>query len=101
MGAFMCEFNVVHKMCRCPKSHTIKCDKPLEHSLNTLCLVMQDRLAGITPAPKHSKPHEPHYWWFTTYNGGHQLDEEPNVGDPDYWRVTKHFCQGWDYGNDA
>lgn len=32
MGAFTCEFGVVHKTCRCPTPHTIKCDKPQEHN---------------------------------------------------------------------
>lgn len=31
MGAYTCEFGVVHRVCRCPKTHTIKCDKPDEH----------------------------------------------------------------------
>ncbi len=31
MGAYTCEFGVVHKMCRCPTPHTIKCDVPSEH----------------------------------------------------------------------
>lgn len=31
MGAYTCEFGVVHKVCRCPKPHTIKCDKVAEH----------------------------------------------------------------------
>lgn len=31
MGAYTCEFGVVHKMCRCPTPHTIKCDVPDEH----------------------------------------------------------------------
>ena len=31
MGAYTCEFGVVHKMCRCPTEHTIKCDVPAEH----------------------------------------------------------------------
>lgn len=32
MGAYTCEFGVVHKVCRCPTPHTIKCDKVAEHS---------------------------------------------------------------------
>lgn len=32
MGAYTCEFGVVHKVCRCPTPHTIKCDKVEEHS---------------------------------------------------------------------
>lgn len=31
MGAYTCEFGVVHKVCRCPTPHTIKCDKVEEH----------------------------------------------------------------------
>jgi hypothetical protein len=32
MGAYTCEYGVVHKVCRCPTPHTIKCDKVAEHS---------------------------------------------------------------------
>lgn len=32
MGAYTCEFGVVHKMCRCPTQHFVKCDKVEEHS---------------------------------------------------------------------
>ena len=31
MGAYTCEFGVVHSMCRCPTPHAIKCDVPEEH----------------------------------------------------------------------
>lgn len=31
MGAYTCEFGVVHKICRCPTPHQIKCDIPAEH----------------------------------------------------------------------
>lgn len=42
MGAYTCEYGVVHKVCRCPTPHTIKCDKVAEHS-------------GIGYTPKHRK----------------------------------------------
>lgn len=42
MGAYTCEFGVVHKVCRCPTPHTIKCDKVAEHS-------------GTGYEPKHRK----------------------------------------------
>lgn len=32
MGAYTCQYGVVHKMCRCPEPHTIQCDKVKEHS---------------------------------------------------------------------
>ena len=31
MGAYTCEFGIVHKRCRCPQPHTIKCDVPDQH----------------------------------------------------------------------
>lgn len=31
MGAYTCEYGVVHKTCRCPTPHTIRCDKVEEH----------------------------------------------------------------------
>lgn len=42
MGAYRCEFGVVHKVCRCPTPHTIKCDKVEEHK-------------GHNYVPKHRK----------------------------------------------
>lgn len=32
MGAYTCEFGVVHKTCRCPEPHTIKCTTPDAHA---------------------------------------------------------------------
>jgi len=32
MGAYTCQFGVVHKTCRCPTPHTIACDKVNEHA---------------------------------------------------------------------
>lgn len=32
MGHYTCEFGVIHKTCRCPQPHRIKCDKVAEHS---------------------------------------------------------------------
>lgn len=46
MGAYTCEFGVVHKVCRCPTPHTIKCDKVEEHK-------------GANYVPKHRKEPEP------------------------------------------
>ena len=34
MGAYTCQYGVVHKMCRCPTPHYINCDKVEEHSKN-------------------------------------------------------------------
>lgn len=34
MGAYTCEFGVVHKVCRCPDPHSIKCDVPSVHGGN-------------------------------------------------------------------
>lgn len=30
MGAHTCQFGTVHKMCRCPKQHSIVCPTPVE-----------------------------------------------------------------------
>lgn len=32
MGAYTCQYGVVHKTCRCPTPHTIACDVPKEHN---------------------------------------------------------------------
>jgi hypothetical protein len=31
MGAYTCEFGVVHKVCRCREPHKIVCDVPEQH----------------------------------------------------------------------
>lgn len=82
MGAHKCEFGVVHKVCRCPESHTIKCDKAAEH-------------AFASPGPDHNKispthapcyrlstgkigkheAHESHVFYYTSSGGGHYLDK--------------------------
>lgn len=31
MAAYTCEYGYVHKMCRCPTPHKIRCDVPNEH----------------------------------------------------------------------
>lgn len=95
MGAYTCEFGVVHKVCRCPTPHTIKCDKPKEHGPETaLCLVMEMRLDGRLPMPKHYGVHAPHPWWYTSKGGGHQLDHEPKPDDTDYGFTKKWWCPG-------
>ena len=33
MGAHVCEYGKKHKMCRCPKTHQIKCDTPERHRI--------------------------------------------------------------------
>lgn len=96
MGAYTCEFGVVHKVCRCPTPHTIKCDVPGQHAAKTgperLCLVMEMRLDGRLYMPKHMRLHIPHDWWGV--KGGHQVDEAPRPGDFEY-PGKKWFCPGW------
>ena len=44
MGAYTCEFGVVHKRCRCREAHTIKCDVPDEHKPETYEYVVWDNI---------------------------------------------------------
>lgn len=64
MGAYTCEFGVVHKVCRCPTPHTIKCDKVEEHK-------------GANYVPKHRK--EPVTKWEVEF-----MESERGWGR-DYW----------------
>lgn len=96
MGAYTCEFGVVHKVCRCRTPHTIKCDVPDQHG-GTL------NVAGTsdTHAPcyrlaagkigKH-ETHYPHVFWYTSSGGGHYMDT------PDYTEkdVRQWICPGRD-----
>ncbi len=95
MGAYTCEFGIVHKVCRCRTPHTIVCDKVEEYRPNTrLCLVMEMRLDGRITAPKHLKYHLPHQWWYTTEDGGHQIDEKWIAETDNFNRVTRYYCPG-------
>lgn len=60
-----------------------------------LCLVMEMRLDGRLPMPKHLSYHAPHEWWYTSVCGGHQLDSPPQPGDEDFNRSKKWNCPGW------
>ena len=89
MGAHKCQYGFTHKTCRCPKTHVIICDNP-EHrpkqQIDTAeCIVLKMRREGRLPG-KHAK-HEPHRWWYTTYGGGHQLNDD--------WQPTDSV-KGWD-----
>lgn len=66
MGAYTCEYGVVHKVCRCPTPHTIKCDKVEEHK-------------GRDYVPKHRK--EP----VTKYRV--EFMESERGWGQDYWHV--------------
>lgn len=91
MGIHVCQFGVTHKVCRCPETHEIKCNKVSEHQPAVkLCLVMQMRLDGRLYMPKHLAFHEPHDWWYTSWGGGHQLA----FYDPDEKNVTMWHCPG-------
>ena len=66
MGAYTCEYGVVHKVCRCPTPHTIKCDKVEEHK-------------GHNYVPKHKK--EPVVKYRVEF-----MESERGWGQ-DYWHV--------------
>lgn len=66
MGAYTCEFGVVHKVCRCPTPHTIRCDKVEEHK-------------GANYVPKHRK--ETVTKWRV-----HYMESERGWGQ-DYWYI--------------
>lgn len=112
MGAYTCEYGIVHKTCRCPTPHTIKCDNAAEHAEQFyakireefkpvvgehICLVLEMKLDGrIKPGLGKHEAHPPHDWWYTSWGGGHQLDHEPKPGDSDYDLVKKWHCPGRD-----
>lgn len=95
MGAYTCQFGVVHKVCRCPTPHRIKCDTPLEHGGSAFlsgssrthapCYRLAKGLVG-----KHEH-HETHFFWFTSAGGGHYLDHDPGDTEPN---VRRWICPG-------
>lgn len=104
MGAYTCQYGVVHKTCRCPTPHTIVCDKPLEHNRvpevepthppEHVCLVMEMRLDGRLPAFGKHEAHPPHDWWYTSYGGGHQLHDD-FVPDNGTWDSREKNVKQW------
>lgn len=97
MGAYTCEYGVVHKMCRCPKEHTIKCDQPVSHGgtayvagkskTHAHCYRLAMGLLG-----KH-EAHPSHLFWYTSSDGGHYLDTDP-TGDDTLKDVRQWICPG-------
>lgn len=94
MGAYTCQYGTVHKTCRCPTPHTISCPDP-EKCLGTYqvagkskiyapCYRMVNYLLG-----KH-EDHPPHEWAYTSYGGGHYMDEY----DPTEPNCKKWICPG-------
>jgi hypothetical protein len=56
-----------------------------------ICLVLEMKRDGrLSPLGKH-EAHPPHLWWYTSWGGGHQLEEDwmPEVLDHGGW-------SGWD-----
>lgn len=108
MGAYTCEYGIVHKTCRCPTPHAIKCDVPLEHGMPKfeevehsplyMCLVLRQKL-DTGCLGKH-EAHPEHDWWYTSKGGGHQLSDEfvPSERDYDEYEgpVKKWHCPGRD-----
>lgn len=99
MGAYTCEYGIVHKVCRCPMPHKIKCDVSWKHKpsigpTTRFCIVWEKKMSGEMPSGKH-EAHPAHDWWCTT--GGYQMNKEPMPGDFDYHRSTKWHCPGDDY----
>lgn len=96
MGAYTCEFGVVHRMCRCPEPHTIKCDVPKDHTEKMVermpyhhygpmpCYRLLNGLVG-----KHES-HPAHDFFYTSSGGGHYMDKF-SLGESD---VAKHRCPG-------
>lgn len=62
MGAYTCEFGVVHKVCRCPTPHTVKCDVPSEHEAQAAVPVAPCDRVVFDTLGKHEK-HEVHKYW--------------------------------------
>jgi len=95
MGAYTCEFDVVHKTCRCPTPHQIKCDVPDKHGPEPvperLCNVMANRMEGFIEKPKHMRVHLPHDWW-SVYRY-FEVDVEPDPRSTAY-PGTKWRCPG-------
>lgn len=98
MGAYTCQFGIVHKMCRCPTPHTIVCDAPLEHggtshlpgtsNTHAPCYRMAMGLLG-----KH-EVHETHFFWYTSTGGGHYLANEPSGGIDNENNCRRWICPG-------
>lgn len=78
MGAYTCEFGIVHKTCRCPTPHTIKCDNPEEHKgVNYVPKHRKETIADHEPSWKCCDlPYEAHPKPRSHYQGGHIPQDE-------------------------
>ena len=100
MGAYTCEYGIVHKRCRCPQPHTIKCDNATEHAWTTRvphggereCLVLSQR-KNSGAMGKH-EAHDAHEWWYTSWGGGHQMNSYDPVSDKNEKNVKQWSCPG-------
>lgn len=58
------------------------------------CIVLEMKQDGRgTPLGKH-EAHPAHFWWYTSYGGGHQLDEISHP-DKDYDETEGRYVQRW------
>lgn len=59
MGAYTCQFGVVHKRCRCQTPHTIVCDIPEQHGIPAKVAVgeyvVKAKPGGGLPCPSCGK----------------------------------------------
>lgn len=97
MGAYRCEFGIVHKVCRCPTPHTIKCDRPSIHAREQRAKPIDAEHAPCwrivnEDLGKHEL-HEPHEFWYTSSGGGHYLDQDPGP-DTIERNVRRWICPG-------
>lgn len=57
------------------------------------CLVMTMENDGRLPKPGKHRAHPPHDWWYTSSDGGHQMNREPVESD-NVKNVKKWHCPG-------
>lgn len=95
MGAYTCEYGVVHKVCRCRTPHTISCNVPEEHSVGKVdarpardraCYRLRGNLLG-----KH-EVHESHSYWNTWQ--GEVLENPNNLSSGNSIIYPRWICPG-------
>lgn len=58
------------------------------------CLVLEMRQDGrMRPLGKH-EAHPAHFWWYTTYGGGHQMDSVSHP-ETDWDDTERRYCKRW------
>lgn len=62
------------------------------------CLVLEMKRDGRLPALGKREAHPSHFWWYTPYGGGHQLNEishpDRNWDDTEKRTLKRWLCLG-------